>query len=208
MTRSTLVIAAIAALVLPTTAGAQDLEHGKEIFRLCTQCHGEDGAGNPLSLAPSIAGQPQWYVKAQLTNFRKGLRGVHPNDLGGLRMYPMSLSLKTDQDVDDVAAYVAGMPAPKLPATVEGNAEAGKTTFATCAACHGPEGAGNEAVHAPRLAGTSDWYLVESLKKFKAGIRGGNPANQNSVLMRGMSMSLANDEAIHNVVAYIHTLGK
>ena len=52
----------------------------------------------------------------------------------------------------------------------------------------------------------SDWYLVSTLEKYKSGIRGGNPANTNAVLMRGMSNVLPNDQAIKDVVAYISTL--
>ena len=209
MTRTTLVIAAmLAALLLPAAGSAQDLERGEDLYGLCTQCHGADGAGDPLALAPSIAGQAAWYVEAQLKNFKNGLRGMHAQDTGGLRMYPMSLALKSDEDIAAVAAYVASLPAPELEPTVVGNASAGQGYYATCTACHGPEGAGNQALNAPRLVGTSDWYLVESLKKYKAGIRGGNPGNPNAVMMRGMAMSLADDQAINDVVAHILTLGK
>ena len=48
-----------------TPAAAQDAR-GAELFGLCSQCHGEQGAGNQLALAPAIAGLPQWYVEAQL----------------------------------------------------------------------------------------------------------------------------------------------
>jgi len=54
----------------------------------------------------------------------------------------------------------------------------------------------------------SDWYLVSSLEKFKAGIRGGNPANPNAVMMRGMSNMLTTDQSIKDVVAYISTFNK
>lgn len=209
MTRRTLVIAAtVAAIVVSAAAGAQDLARGEALYGLCTQCHGAAGAGDPLALAPAIAGQPAWYVASQLGKFKSGLRGTHPQDLGGLRMYPMSLALRTESDIEAVAAYVASLPTPDLVPTVEGDPEAGKPFYATCTACHGAQAEGNQALNAPRLAGTSDWYLVESLKKFKAGIRGGNPANQNAVMMRGMALSLPDDEAIRNVVAYIHTLGE
>lgn len=211
MTRQTLVmlvIAAAAALVLPAAAGAQDLARGEQLYGLCTQCHGPEGAGDPLSLAPSIAGQDAWYVEAQLHNFKQKKRGTHPEDLGGLRMYPMSLAIRSDEDIAAVSAYVASLPAPELETTIEGDAAKGSTYYVTCTACHGAEGAGNQALNAPRLVGTSDWYLVETLKKYKAGIRGGASASQNSVMMRGMALSLADDQAIRDVVAHITTLGK
>ena len=60
-------------------------------------------------------------------------------------------------------------------------------------------------MNAPRLAGTSDWYLQSALERFKAGIRGSNPKNPNGIVMRGMSMMLADDQAILDVIAYIGT---
>ena len=53
-----------------------------------------------------------------------------------------------------------------------GDAAAGKTLYATCAACHGQQAEGTEALHAPKLAGQEEWYLVRQLQNFKAGIRG------------------------------------
>ena len=37
----------------------------------------------PLSLAPTIAGLDQWYVEAQLKNYKSGLRGLHAEDTAG-----------------------------------------------------------------------------------------------------------------------------
>ena len=63
-------------------------------------------------------------------------------------------------------------------------------------------------MNAPRLRHTSDWYLASTLERYKAGIRGANPKNPNGIMMRGMAMSLADDQAIKDVVAYITTLGR
>ena len=62
------------------------------------------------ALAPAIAGLPAWYVEAQLVKFKSGQRGLHAQDTGGLRMYPMSLTLKRPENVQAVAAFVAAMP--------------------------------------------------------------------------------------------------
>jgi len=51
----------------------------------------------------------------------------------------------------------------------------------------------------------SDWYLVTSIDKFKAGIRGTNPRNPMAMTMRGMALSLADDQAVKDVVAHIMT---
>lgn len=196
-------------LALGGLAGLASADDGRsaELFDLCAQCHGSEGEGNPLALAPAIAGLEEWYVATQLHNFRSGLRGLNPEDRPGLRMYPMSQSIYDDADVALLASYVASLPSVDPKPTIDGgNPEVGKTLYVTCAACHGPDGKGNKDLNAPRLVDSSDWYLYSTLQRYKAGIRGGNPKNQNSVMMRGMAMSLADDQAIKDVVAYIETL--
>lgn len=191
-------------------AYADDLARGEVLYQLCQQCHGANGQGDAVALAPSIAGLPKWFVEAQLLKFQNGGRGTHFDDLEGMRMRPMSMWLGTpaneSNDVADVSAYVAAMPKPTLEATVEGDADAGKAKYTPCIACHGVNGEGNQALNAPPLAGMSDWYQVRSLEKFKAGIRGTNPKDTTGMLMRPMSLTLADEKAIHDVVAYINTL--
>ena len=204
--------AALAALVFAMASGparAEDpLARGEKIYGLCEQCHGPEAGGDTLSLAPSIAGLSTWYIDAQLKNFKKGVRGTHPDDRGGLRMYPMSLALKSDADIAAVAAYVSSLPRANPARIVEGGDPAkGATSYTTCAACHGADGTGKKELNAPSLIGGSDWYLVESLQKYKAGVRGGNTGNQQAVMMRGMALSLADEQAIKDVVAHIMTLG-
>jgi cytochrome c oxidase subunit 2 len=192
-------------LLLPGPLAAE--ERGPELFQLCAQCHGPAGGGNHLFLAPAIAGLPEWYVSAQLHAFRAGLRGIHPDDVGGLRMYPMSLAIRSDEDLDTLAAYVSSLPRQRPEQVVEGGDPVkGEQYYQVCVACHGPQAKGNQSLNAPPLRGHSDWYLQSSLEKFKAGIRGGNPENANATLMRGMSNTLTDSQAVRDVVAYIMTL--
>src|SRR5688572_12955214 len=161
----------IAAAAAPLAAArAQDLERGREIFQLCSACHGDAGQGNALFLAPSIAGMPLWYLEQQLTKFREGGRGRHFDDLQGMRMRPMAMSLRAEHgdDLKDVAAYVASLPAVKPePTLTDGDAARGATHYAVCQACHGTAGQGVQATNGPPLASQSDWYLLSSLVRFK-----------------------------------------
>jgi cytochrome c oxidase subunit 2 len=206
--KQVLVTAALAALVAPVATASADEARGAQVFQLCAQCHGADGGGDPQALAPAIAGLAEWYVVAQLRHFRSGARGTNPNDVAGLRMHPMSLSLHTDSDLEAVAAYVANLPTVDPERLVDGgDAEKGAITYKLCVQCHGENGQGNQQLNSPRLAPASDWYLLSSLERYKAGIRGTNPQNANAVLMRGMSLSLADQQAMKDVIAYIETLG-
>lgn len=81
----------------------------------------------------------------------------------------------------------------------------GKAAYTVCATCHGAQGEGNKTLNSPAIAGQEDWYLTRQLKNFKAGIRGTHPKDVYGAQMRPMSMTLANDAAIANVVRYIKT---
>jgi cytochrome c553 len=199
-------VAAGGALLAAGGARAADLQRGAEVYRLCAQCHEPNGVGNPLFLAPTIANLPDWYIRAQLEAFRSGLRGLHPEDTGGLRMYPMSRAIADQADLEAVAAYAASLPDVTPPRRVEGDAARGQALYTPCTACHGPQGAGNQALNAPPIATQSDWYLLTSLEKFKAGIRGNDPKNANAQIMRGMANTLPDEQAMKDVVAYIKSL--
>ena len=164
--------------------------------------------GNEVYLAPAIAGLDLWYVDSTLKKFKSGVRGTHPGDVGGLRMYPMSLALRSDEEIAAVSNHVANLPKVQPPVTVTGGdaAKGAEAYAALCAQCHGETGAGNQAQFAPPLAGASDWYLMSSLQKYKDGVRGTNPQNPFGIAMRGMTMSLADEQAMKDVVAHIMTL--
>lgn len=86
-------LAALTALLSFASAKAQDLARGKQIYKLCSACHGENGQGNQLYSAPAIAGLAPWYLEAQLQKFQNGLRGYQADDVAGLQMRPMARAL-------------------------------------------------------------------------------------------------------------------
>jgi cytochrome c553 len=178
----------------------------REVYQLCAQCHGTDGAGNRALGAPAIAGLDAWYVEAQLFKFKQGVRGAHPDDAAGLRMRPMALSLRSDRDIKEVAAHVAQMPPNHAQPVVTGDAARGQTLWGTCAACHGQNGAGNRATAAPPLDRGSDWYQVAQLDKFKRGLRGAHPDDTSGSVMRSIALTLEDEQAMNDVVTYITTL--
>jgi cytochrome c oxidase subunit 2 len=190
-------------------AGPAPTPPATQLFQLCAQCHGDTAQGNRAVNAPAIAGLPQWYIENQLKKFKAGGRGTHFDDLTGMQMRPMAMSLETDDEIKTIAAFVAGLaPHRPTPLLSGGDVVRGKTLYAVCTACHQADGIGNEALKAPPLTHASDWYVASSLKKFKAGIRGANPKDITGAMMRPMSLTLVDDQAILDVVAYIVTLQK
>ena len=91
-------------------------------------------------------------------------------------------------------------------ARAPGDATAGQSLYAVCAACHGAKAEGNPALNAPKLSGQSAWYLKRELQNFKNGARGTAAKDVFGKMMAPMAATLADDVAIDNVVAYIRTL--
>lgn len=204
-----LVALSLTAAVVGCLPPPQDAEtRGRIVYRNCTSCHMVDGSGDEKIGAPALSGLPQWYVEAQLHKFRTAQRGSHFEDVGGMKMRPMSLSINSEADVTAVAAHIAKMPVIRNGGSVQGDKAKGQVLFATCMACHGPAGGGNEALRAPPLAKLDDWYVLTQLKKFKAGIRGANPADLSGATMRPMAATLPDEQAMRDVIAHIQGLSK
>jgi cytochrome c553 len=138
----------------------------------CFGCHGADGIATENGLAidrniPDLAAQPDLYTQFQLVFFRKGVR---KSEL----MNQMAESL-SNEDIRNLGAYFASLPAPKLPPPPEDaapedtrlGAEVAKAIH--CTNCHGDnyEGVDNIA----RLAGQREDYLYKALRDFKSGAR-------------------------------------
>ncbi|MDO6460886.1 c-type cytochrome [Granulosicoccaceae sp. 1_MG-2023] len=83
------------------------------------------------------------------------------------------------------------------PVLAAGDAEAGKTKSAVCAACHGADGKAIMADY-PNLAGQGADYIVKQLRDFKEGRR-------ENVLMTPMAMPLS-DEDMLDLAAYFSSL--
>lgn len=196
-----LLLAAVSAPLL-----AADPAAGQAAYAVCAACHGQQGEGNIGMNAPKLAGQSAWYLERQLDDFRSGMRGTAGGDPYGMQMRPMAMAVSDPTAVANLIAYMATFPDAPEAATVTGDTAAGKTAYAVCAACHGAAGEGNEQLGAPRLAGQSDWYLVRQINNFNKGLRGYDPKDTYGGQMKPMAATLTSEQAIDDVVAYIHTL--
>ncbi len=200
-----LLVSVLMLMPLSGLISAAETEREPYDDRYCTTCHGIDGIGNEGVQAPRLAGMEDWYLRRQLENFRAGLRGRHPQDIEGLAMQPMAAKL-TDASIDELVEWVGSWEYKPAEHTISGDVNAGRRLYASCAACHGADGEGNEALGAPQLAGQNDWYLLTQLKNFKARFRGNEQGDTYGQQMMTMAQSLPNEQAMRNVVAYINTL--
>jgi cytochrome c553/enamine deaminase RidA (YjgF/YER057c/UK114 family) len=105
-----------------------------------------------------------------------------------------------------IADVVEGGVAVAMPETTAGNVARGEMLYGNCAACHGADGAGNEAVRAPSLLGLNDWYQVKQLLDYRAGHRGAHPDDSYGGAMRAAALQLPDEQAVYDVAAYVQTL--
>jgi len=120
---------------------AQAMAIGERLFmNNCAQCHGSDARGNKgipnLTDNDWLGGGTPEIIKADIT---KGRIAVMP---------PMAAAVGTADDVKNVAQYVlslSGSPHDSVRAAL------GKEKFAVCAACHGIDGKGNQAIGSANL---------------------------------------------------------
>jgi cytochrome c553 len=89
---------------------------------------------------------------------------------------------------------LAALATPFAPAMGAGPIPAGQRLYATCAACHGTNGAGNGSA-LPVLAGQPKHALAKSLRDFKSGSR---PATVMHQIAKGYT-----DQQIEQIAAYL-----
>ena len=114
---------------------------GEHLFlNNCAQCHGSDARGTKgfpnLTDADWLYGGSPEQISASITLGRQG------------QMPPMAAAVGSPEDVKYLAHHVlslSGSPHDSLRAAL------GKGKFGACAACHGADGKGNQALGAPNL---------------------------------------------------------
>jgi len=181
-----------------------------EIFAaVCAGCHGDRGQGKPEVLAPSIAGMPAWYTELQLRKFREGIRGKPHRDLSGQQMRAIAGALVPEL-AKPMAAHIAALPPiPTLPLEgAPGDAVRGGAMFQeVCAKCHRYNGQGEQVFRSAPLTSLPGWYLAESLRKFREGLRGYEHGDLDGPKMREIA-SLLGDAEIRDLVAHVATLAE
>lgn len=193
-------------------AADEDQAAGREAAVLyqnvCASCHGSKGEGRQELKAPSIAGLPDWYVRAQLENFRHDRRGTHPQDSEGQLMRAVSKVLTADQ-AKAVAVHIASLLRHTPATTIQADTTEGRVLYEErCMECHRYNAEGELFFGSPPLIGLQDWYLASQIKKYQTGIRGVHPQDMNGQKMVFSSSFVESEEVLHSLVAYLIELQK
>lgn len=175
-------------------------------LEVCAKCHGPKAEGNVELKAPSIAGQPDWYTLSQLRKFQADMRGIDPDDEDGALMHAVALTLN-DDSMAEVAAHINNLEAVPTKDTLKGNARNGRLLYEeNCMECHRYNAKGEMVFKSPSLVAYQDWYILSQLRKFRSGIRGTHPRDEEGAKMHRIAGFLEGEDDFKDIVAYISVL--
>lgn len=162
---------------------------GQKLFlNYCAQCHASDGGGsrgfpNLTDRDWLYGGEPET-IQTTIMNGRNGIMPAMGPVLG-------------DEGTKDVAHYVLSLSGRTFDSI---RAARGKEKFATiCAACHGPDGRGNQQIGAPNLTdqiwlhGSSEASIIETIGKGRNSVM---PAHKDFL----------GGAKVHILAAYVYSL--
>jgi cytochrome c oxidase cbb3-type subunit 3 len=164
---------------------------GERLFlNNCAQCHGSDGRGskgfpNLTDRDWLYGGEPAQIVET-LTKGRVG------------NMPPMAAAVGNAEDVRNVAHYVLSLSGSAHNSLY---AQLGKSKYGVCAACHGSNGKGNQALGAPNLT-DKVWLHGWGVEAISTIIR------QGKVNVMPAQDKLLTPEQIHVLAAYVGSLSR
>jgi len=169
---------------------AQAMAIGERLYgNNCAQCHASDARGNKgfpnLTDNDWLHGGTTEKIKETLIGGRMG------------NMPPMAAAVGSADDVKNVAHYVLSLSGSPHDAT---RAALGQEKFAVCAACHGADGKGMQAIGSANLTdniwlhGFGEKVIVEMVNNGKVNVM---PAQ---AIENGGKLT---DEQIHVLTAYI-----
>jgi len=159
---------------------------GERLFlNNCAQCHGSEGRG--ARGFPNLTDNDWLYgnsPEAIITTIAKGRNGVMP---------ALGAAVGSSQEVEQLAQYVLSLSGSS---TDPVKAELGRAKYPICAACHGPDGKGNQALGAPDLTNRI-WLHGGGLQAVISAINNGIDN-----MMPGWEGKLT-DGQIHVLAAYV-----
>ena len=174
---------------------------GKVLYQSCMLCH----SLQEMQRGPILDGMESWYVLEQLEKFKKGIRGKNPNNRAEHLMGASMERLENLDEMKTVSNYVQNLPKKRHLTTIKADQKNGRLLYQKCAVCHGHDAKGIKIKKSPSLRTQEDWFLLDQLRKYKAGLRGNHP---DDTYGRIMAESVKNwkDSDLKDVVVYLNNL--
>ncbi len=164
---------------------------GQRLFlNNCAQCHGADARGGRSF--PNLTDNDWLYggTAEKITEtITDGRNGIMPSQ---------AAVFESPADIENVAQYVLSLSGSSSDAI---KAQKGKKAFTACAACHGPDGKGNQDLGAPNLTD-------------RIWLHGGGMQNVTAAINNGFNNQMPSHKAIltqdqiHVLTGYVMSLSK
>jgi len=165
----------------------------------CMVCH----STREMQRGPVLDGLPEWYLAAQLKNFKEGHRGKNATNRAEALMGVAMAKVETDEQLAGLARHFAARTPKPFIRVVRGNIPAGRAHYATrCASCHGAKGEGKPEIKSPPVNVQEDWFLLDQLRKYANGQRSVHASDAGGVMMKASLAGLSPGD-FQNMVAYI-----
>lgn len=178
-----------------------NVNHGKEIYKMCVGCHLSSAAGKSDGSFPQLAGQHASVIIKQLEDIKNGLRN-NPT------MYPFATLLNTPKDLVDVATYLENL----CQSFYQGKynqsdkdklLQIGKNLYQQdCINCHKEHSEGDATKFVPKLAGQHFVYILRQLELIQKNARGNSDKEMQKIV------ESYNNEQLKAVSVYISELPK
>ncbi len=170
----------------------QALKMGSRLFASnCSVCHGSDAKG--AFGFPNLTDH-DWLYGGEADTIKTTIMG------GRQAAMPAWKDILGEEGIKNVAGYVRSLSGLKNPEGLD--IAAGQKTFATnCAACHGAEGKGTQAMGAPNLT-DGTWLYGSSFAQVQQTLRFGRNG-----MMPAQKDMLGNDK-VHLLAAYVYSLSQ
>ncbi len=124
-----------------------------------------------------------------------------------MKMRAIAHNLEDDQ-VKAVATYVESLAKTPTRHTLEGDVERGRELYReNCMECHRYNATGELVFGSPPLTGLQDWYIRDQLLKFRAGVRGKHPEDEQGAKMHKRTNTLSKED-LHDIACFLAVLAE
>ncbi len=192
-----------ALLIFTVNVWASSSSDGATLYKLkaCVACHGVDGRTPRESIYPTIAGQSQAYIVAQMKDIKSGVRhNAQTEVMRGI------MGAVSDAEIEAIAKWLATLPGGTgvvgEPRLVAKGAKVYKSKNTNCIGCHGADAKTPLLPDKfPKLAGQNKQYLITQIQDIRDGVRN----NGQTIVMTGITQGL-NNKDIEAVAEWLASL--
>ena len=132
---------------------------------------------------------------------------VREGDVGGNHMKAVAEAIDESR-LPDLGAHIASLPIIPTRNELGGDPLVGKDLFLEhCAGCHRYNAHGEKAFRSAPLSGLQDWYIFDTLVKYREEVRGYHSYDVDGIFMH-RNLKYVTDEDFKQIIAYVAELAE